>query len=362
MSPAGLPTNREPMPRVIGIDPGTVSLDLCGLVEGELYLDQSWPTAELLAAPERLLRQLREPDPPDLVVGPSGYGVPFRPIAEASDDDFRLAFLAGAGESAGIGGLRSLARKLGDSDLPVFFIPAVIHLDTVPPHRKLNRVDLGTVDKLCAAALAIQDQHQRTGRAFNQISLILLELGGAFTGGVAVRDGQVVDGIGGTSGPLGWRSAGALDGEVAFLADRITKEMLFQGGVLSIIAHDPDSAEIARRGYIEHAVKAVRQLQVSSPRADEVLLSGRMAEDPTIRTPLIEQLSGLTVRVLDGFAAVAKQGAQGAALIADGLAGGTHQGLVDRLRLRHARGTVLDHLHVISRADAARRLGLAAYG
>jgi predicted butyrate kinase (DUF1464 family) len=349
------------MPRVIGIDPGTVSLDLCGLADGELYLDESWPTAELLAAPERLVQQLHQQGPPDLVVGPSGYGLPFGRVADASEDDFRLAFLAGAGESGGIGGLRRLARRLGDSDLPVCFIPAVIHLDTVPVQRKLNRVDLGTADKLCAAALAIQDQGERTGRLLNQVSLILLELGGAFTGGVAVRDGQVVDGIGGTSGPLGWRSAGALDGEVAFLADRITKEMLFQGGVLSIIARDPDAADTARRGYVEQAVKAVRQLQVSSPTADEVLLSGRMAADPAIREPLIELLPGLDVRMLAGFAVVAKQGAQGAALLADGLAGGTLQPLVERLRIRQARGTVLDHLHVISRGEARRRLGLVGH-
>ena len=64
------------------------------------------------------------------------------------------------------------------------------------------------------------------------------------------------------------------------------------------------------------------------------------------------------VRPLAGFAAHAKQGAQGAALVADGLAGGTHQRLVERLRIREAKGTVLDHLHVISPAAARRRLGL----
>jgi predicted butyrate kinase (DUF1464 family) len=63
--------------------------------------------------------------------------------------------------------------------------------------------------------------------------------------------------------------------------------------------------------------------------------------------------------VLQGFAQVAKQGAQGAALIADGLAGGAHQALVDRLRVREATGTVLDHLYVITPDHARRRLGLA---
>ena len=64
----------------------------------------------------------------------------------------------------------------------------------------------------------------RTGRVF-----ILLELGGAFTAAIAVEGGRIVDGIGGSSGPLGLRAAGALDGEVAFLAG-CPKRMIFDGG------------------------------------------------------------------------------------------------------------------------------------
>jgi len=47
-------------------------------------------------------------------------------------------------------------------------------------------------------------------------------------------------------------------------------------------------------------------------------------------------------------------GIGGAALIADGLAGGRHAELVDAMRLREARGTVLDHLY-LGGADAVRR-------
>ena len=42
------------------------------------------------------------------------------------------------------------------------------------------------------------------------------------------------DGIGGSSGPIGWQAAGALDGEVACLAGEYTKTMLFHGGVTTI--------------------------------------------------------------------------------------------------------------------------------
>ena len=49
---------------------------------------------------------------------------------------------------------------------------------------------------------------------YSDVSFILLELGGAFSAAVAVDGGRIVDGLGGSSGPLGMRAAGALDAEV----------------------------------------------------------------------------------------------------------------------------------------------------
>ncbi|HEX8913120.1 MAG TPA: DUF1464 family protein, partial [Humisphaera sp.] len=82
------------MPRVVGIDPGTVSIDICGLQDGRLVLDRSWPTAEALGEPNELIRALRSLGEPDLVAGPSGYGLPLVPAEQATEDDWRLAFLA----------------------------------------------------------------------------------------------------------------------------------------------------------------------------------------------------------------------------------------------------------------------------
>ena len=70
-------------------------------------------------------------------------------------------------------------------------------------------------------------------------------------------------------------------------------------------------------------------------------------------------LGTITITPLAGLSSAVKQGAQGAALIADGLADGRSKALVDALGIRSATGTVLDHLYVIT-ADAARaRLGMA---
>ncbi len=341
------------MVRVIGIDPGTLSIDVCGLEDGRLTLDRMLPTADALADPNRFVAWLRSTGEPDLIGGPSGYGLPLVRANEATERDLRLAFLADEGESGGIGGLRRLARVLGTSGLPVVYTPGVIHLPSVPPYRKLNRIDLGTADKVATAALAIQDQQLRLRCPPKATSFILLELGGAFTAGVAVESGRIVDGIGGTGGPMGWLSAGGWDGEVAFLAGTVTKRMLFEGGRLS----SPGAQGLS--AYVEAAHKAVLALTASHPRPREILLSGRHARDPEVRAELEPRLVAIApVRDLQGFAKVAKQGAQGAALLADGLAGGEQRALVETLGLREASGTALDYLRVISPEVALRRLGI----
>ncbi len=349
------------MTRVIGIDPGTVSTDVCGLVDGHVYLDESRPTRDALEDLESFVNSLSASGWPDLIAGPSGYGLPLMDAASANEADLRVAFLAAPEETGGIGGLRGLARRLSGSGLPVVYTPGVIHLDTVPEHRKINRVDLGTADKVCAAALGIHQEAQRSGVDPSEVSFILLELGGAFTAGVAVEQGQIVDGIGGTSGPIGWRAVGALDGEVAFLAGEVTKSALFNGGVTSLLQKGADRRPVALAAYVEGAVKAVRQLQYAAPSAEQILLSGRMGSDPEVRDRVTHALSGAgSIRPLMGFARIAKQGAQGAALLADGLMNGSSRQLVDRLRIREARGTVLDNLIFISPETARRRLGLSS--
>ena len=365
------------MPRVIGIDPGTVSVDVCGLDGGHVFLDRSLPTSEALAQPSVLVGLIDDAHraaPLDLVAGPSGYGLPLIAARDLTEDDLRLAYLAVDGESGGIGGLRSLMRMLARSSTPVVLTPGVVHLASVPAHRKVNRVDMGTADKVCAAALAIHEQVERRGCGERDASFILLEMGGAFTAAIAVQDGSIVDGAGGTSGPLGVRGAGALDGEVAFLAGSVPKRLLFGGGAATIAGASGAPAEalaapstprgrLAWEAYVESAVKAVAALAVSAPRACEVIISGRLARVPGVHDELARRLADVTtdrpVHLLAGFATVAKQAAQGAALVADGLAGGRSAALVDALGIREACGTVLDHLYVISPAAARARLGIS---
>lgn len=347
------------MPRVIGIDPGTVSIDVCGLDEGGLFLDRSLPTAQALADPDAFIASLENAGPVDLIAGPSGYGLPLVRAAEATDEELRFAFLAAPGETGGIGGLLRLAHVLGRSRLPVVYTPGVIHLETVPSHRKVNRVDMGTADKVATAALGIVDQADRQGCSPRETSFLLLELGGAFSAALAVQDGCIVDGLGGTSGPLGWRSSGALDGEAAYLAGTITKEMLFSGGVRSVTADDPSRRPLALEAFLEGVLKAAHSLLVSVPKPREILVAGRALAESGLEDRLVAELARIApVRSLLGFTRVAKPAAQGAAILADGLSGGRWRDVVQAMRLRAARGTALDHLVVVSPAAARRRLGL----
>jgi predicted butyrate kinase (DUF1464 family) len=355
--------------RTLGIDPGTVTIDVCGINDGVVFLDRAVPSEEVGREPGAFIEMLREAGA-ELIAGPSGYGVPAGSVEDVDDEWLHLAFLARSGEGGGIMGMRTLVRALADAKLPVVLTPGVVHLASVPEHRKINRVDMGTADKLCAAALGIHSQMQRRSCAASEVSFILVELGGAFTAGIAVSDGRVVDGIGGTSGPIGARSAGALDGEVAFLAGEISKSLLFQGGVATMFGDSSgiwnrlddrtdDRARVARAAFVEGVEKMVAALAVSTPQPHEILLSGRAARVASIEAELSDRLARYApVRLLEGSARVAKQAAEGAALIANGLAGGSCTELVATLGIRDARGSVLDHLYVITPGQARERLGL----
>jgi predicted butyrate kinase (DUF1464 family) len=347
------------MPRVAGVDPGTVSFDLCVLQDGEPVLEQVFETGSLSRDGGPLLNALARHGPYDLIYGPSGYGLPLVAAADVGERELAEMVLVRKDEAhadAGVGGVRSLLRALAHSGLPVVFGPGVIHLPSVPRHRKYNRIDMGTADKVCAAAYAIADQSARRAIALDQTAFVLLELGGAFAAALAIAGGQIVDGIGGSSGPLGVRAAGALDGELAYLlGPALRKDTLFTGGALDPTgAHRLTDVEAAwsspeySQGWqalLEAAAKAVRGLVVSVPTPHEIVVSGRLARLPELIAALGASLRDVApvIALVPGRASAA---AHGGALLADALAGGRHAALAEVLRLRDCTGTALDHLRV----------------
>ena len=363
------------MPRVVGVDPGTQSFDLCGLADGEVFLAESIAADDARRAPAALVARLEAAGPLDLIAAPSGYGLPLVPVGALDHARLDLAILTrpeDRGQPERVGGLRAMLELMRDHGLPAICLPGVIHLDTVPAHRKVNRVDMGTADKVSAAALGVRDQGERLGLAPAEVSFVLLELGGFFTAALAVERGRIVDGIGGSAGGLGYRALGTLDGEAAYALGRVRKSTLFSGGaavvagapdlspeeLIARAAHDP-RARVAWEALIEAALKMVAALRVSAPGLREVLVSGRLARVPAVVETLGERLAGtLPVRRLAGFTPRVKEAAQGAALIADGLAGGRHREVVAALRLRASRGSVLDHLYLDGADEVRRHFGV----
>jgi predicted butyrate kinase (DUF1464 family) len=348
-----------PRPRVAGVDPGTVSFDLCVLHDGERVVEHVFETGSLSEDSGPLLDALTRHGPYDLVYGPSGYGLPLVAAEDVGERELAEMVLVRPDEAradAGVSGLRSLLRALASSGLPVVFGPGAIHLPSVPSHRKYNRIDIGTADKVCAAAYAIFDQSNRRAIALEKTAMVLLELGGAFTAALAIAGGQIVDGVGGSSGPLGVRAAGALDGELAYLlGPALRKDTLYSGGALdpagdlritdmTVLWASPAHAD-GWTALLEAAIKAVRGLIVSVPAPHEIVVSGRLARLPEVIAALGASLRDVApvIALVPGQASVA---AHGGALLADALVGGRHAALADVMRLREARGTVLDHLRV----------------
>jgi predicted butyrate kinase (DUF1464 family) len=342
--------------RVAGVDPGTISFDACVLDNGDVVLERSFSTEDVGADPASLVETLTGHGPFDLVLGPAGYGLPLVAAEQVGERELELMVLLRADEPGGrvgVGGMRAIVRALTAAGLPLVFGPGAIHLPTIPAHRKWNRIDLGTADKVASAALCIADQSRRLGVDFPETSFVMLELGGAFSAAVAVDGGRIVDGLGGSAGPIGARACGALDAEVAYLlGGALSKRTVFSGGALDPRGELDLSAGLEalrrdprhREGWLaleEGAAKAALALTVSAPAPREILVAGRLAHAPGVLDALGERLSAVApVRL------VAKAAARGAAVLADGLAGGRYAALVERLGIRDASGSALDHLRI----------------
>ena len=324
----------------VGIDAGTSSFEIFALEEGKPVLKRTFSTSEVRKMPEIVLRELREINP-DVIAGLSGYGLPVKRFSELSDKDVFLMTLNFDETVMGVRRLIDLIRR-SEFGRITWTIPGVIHLPTIPEYRKLNRIDMGTSDKLCSVALAIY----QLGKPFNEQNFVLVEAGYGFSAFIAVKNGKIVDGIGGTSGFPSFSSLGSMDGELAYLLGDFPKSMLFSGGIRSLLRDRginvdrlEDLPEFAVEWICEFIMKGIRAVSVSLDEFN-VIVSGRFFD---VFRDEFKEFSGIEVVKLKGFG-MAKQSAEGAAIIANGLAGGVFKDIVDRLEIRKAKGSVLDYI------------------
>ena len=340
--------------RVVGIDPGTGSFDFFGMEGERVIIDTTVPVPDVAQNPKVLIDTVKSVFPLDMIIGPSGYGLPPTPIRDMTEP--KLTMMVPDDKSIPLyEGIRMVLRLMKDRGFPVHFTPGVIHLNTVPAYRKANKMDMGTADKVCCVALAIRDQAEHHGIAYHETSFIMAEIGFAFNAVIGVDHGQIVDGLGGTSGGPGFINMGNMDSELAVRLGDFPGVVLFSGGAKDMsgkddltpeeMAQQPDRYSASWNMMLESIRKGIAAMTVAVERPREILLSGRLARIPQIAETLVDRLSRFgKVRPVGRHASVAKEAAEGAYIIGEGLSGGKYSGIVDAMKLREASGTMYDHV------------------
>jgi len=364
------------MVRALGIDPGTKSMDLCALEDGKVFFEKTIPTEKVAKDPSIIINATKEAFPLDLIVGPSGYGVELTKIEDIPTKKFEDWYynyilltskeeILEAVKKKIFGALvyYSMAKSalvMKKRKWPVVYIPGVINLPTVPEFRKINKLDMGTADKMCVAVLGVHDQSEKFSIPYKRVSFILVELGFGYNAVIGVENGRIVDGIGGTTFPgIGFLTSSALDFELVQLVGNWSKEDLFLGGVASITKildekkfieriEKDKKVELAWNSMFEGIEKAVAEILISVKKPREILFSGRLTRIYRIREELEKRLSKFAnVRKVNSLKGVkiTKETAQGYGIVAEGLAKGKFSKLIEWMKIKEAKGTCLDYIY-----------------
>ncbi len=348
---------------VLGVDPGSKSWDFFALKGDEVTLDTSVPTKEIIQEPQKVINLIRSIKNLDLMVAPSGFGLPLKDVKDITEEDIFFTLLKFTREDQKkLLGLGEILRLIKAEPTKAVIVPGVKHLPTVPIYRKINKIDMGTADKLCTAVVGIRDQIETYQYKPEETNFIMVEIGYGFTAVLAIENGQIIDGIGG-SNIMGFRACGSLDGELAYLIKRVHKENIYKGGVASIagysdlslkeitlLAENDAQVKTALKAYISSVKKAVFGISSSfleKKKVKEVLLAGRGAELRYIRDKVERGLSDVApVRVMKTYSQLAKRAAQGATFIANGLLGGRFKYIINNLKIKQASGSILDNIFI----------------
>ncbi|MEM2973621.1 MAG: DUF1464 family protein, partial [Candidatus Caldarchaeum sp.] len=127
--------------RALGIDPGTGNFDFCCIEDDvdRVVLDETVPSKLVAEETGQIIRVIKQASP-DVVAGPSGYGLPLKKVAELSDDDLALTTLEKKTDSgiSVLSGVRRLLRMMKEEGIYAYMVPGVVQLSSVPEYRKIN--------------------------------------------------------------------------------------------------------------------------------------------------------------------------------------------------------------------------------
>jgi len=334
----------------LGIDYGTRSWKIALLQERDVVDLQEFEDGfQVLTYLDEITS--RYPSLP--MVLPSGFGIPLKKVQDITAQDiFEMTLKKGEPREQGLGLFLGAAKM---RRVHAYCIPAVKLLPSIPAHRKVNKIDLGTSDKLCSLAFIEKVLLEKesgpscslfpAGKGdtdsptkpkepdpFQSMSFLMLEVGYAFTCLLVVKEGRIIDALGGTAGCMGPKSRGCIDGEMAYLYGFDTKAQIYSGGFLDLEERFPGQGERAFWEGLEKELLAFMHFY----RVGSILLTGR-------NKGLIQEKLGdrYSIQILqndrEGY-----ESAIGAAVLANGIEGGLFEPLVTHLGIKEAHDRALD--------------------
>jgi predicted butyrate kinase (DUF1464 family) len=95
------------------------------------------------------------------------------------------------------------------------------------------------------------------------------------------------------------------------------------------------------------AIYAISSSYSNKNKITEILLAGRSSELQYIKEQISFNLDNLfPVNQMKSYSNISKHAAQGAAFIANGLLGGEFEPIISNLKIKEAKGSILDDLYI----------------
>ena len=207
-------------PRSRASTPGTISFDVCVLDDGEVILERSFSTEAVGADPAPLVETLTGPRPLPARARPGRLRAAARPRRAVGERELSLMVLCAPTSREAVSASAGCARSCARSSPPAFRSCSGRERSTcrrsratgMEPHRS---GDGGQGRERSAL-------HRRpvppAGRRLRRHLFRHARARWGVQRGLAIDAGRIVDGIGGSAGPIGARACGALDAEVAYLS------------------------------------------------------------------------------------------------------------------------------------------------
>lgn len=306
-----------------GIDPGTNSWKI-SIYNEKTFIDKEFETEKVKN--EEINLDFIKNSKIDYLCAPSGYGLPLKNVDELTDEDiFKISLKKDENSDLG---LRKILKKIKDLNLKAFVIPGVKHLSTVKKYKKFNVIDMGTPDKLCASLYILSKS-----KNFKKENFILCNIG-AFNAYIKVKNGRIVDGIGGTNSSSALIAHGRIDKEFLYLNFKIEK---FSGGLKSM-----ENKNDALNYFLYGIKKDISSL--IDKNIEKIYLCITNKIDKKIKGKIknmIKKNFNLEIYEEGKFAS-----SRGGAILMNGLFGGKFKNLIEYVKIKEAKGDIFDYIYL----------------